>query len=248
VEANNNVGNRNGSEIDLDSLRPGSKVEGRVVKIGKVGAILNVGGYPGLLHISEITGPKAGNLPILREGAEVTVWVSEVDRDKKRMLLTRSRPPERPIASLQPGTIVHGKVVRLTKFGAFVDIGSEKDGLVHVSELAHTRVGDPSEVLAVGDEIDVKVLSIDQEKGQISLSLKATLPEPAHARRHEVEHSRPVLTPMQLAWQEASSESSEQEQSRRDRPPKKRRRERERGMPRGEERDDLFLRTIRYRS
>ncbi|MGQ9552726.1 MAG: S1 RNA-binding domain-containing protein [Anaerolineae bacterium] len=235
---------RDSSHIDLEVLRVGTEVKGHVVKIGKIGAIINVGGYPGLLHISELTSPKARHLPLLHEGDEVTAWVSEVDKEKKRMLLTLVKPPDRPIGSLQVGTIVHGKVVRLTKFGAFVDIGSEKDGLVHVSELAHTRVGDPSEVVAVGDEIDVKVLAIDREKGQISLSLKAVTPEPRRERREpEAVGVQQPLTSMQHAWQEAFDE-----QSRRDRPPKKRRRERERGMPRGEERDDLFLRTIRYRS
>ncbi len=230
-----------GTRIELDTLKPGAEVRGRIVKIGKVGAILNVGGFPALLHISELTGPKARNAPELREGDETTVWVSEVDRDKRRMLVTRFRPPQRPMASLQVGAIVHGKVVRLTKFGAFIDIGAEKDGLAHVSELAHTRVADPSDVLSVGDEVDVKILSIDSEKGQISLSLKAVEPEPAVVAR-QAEGSAPP-SPMQHAWQEALEESS-----RRTRPPKKHRRERERGMPRGEERDDLFLRTIRYRS
>jgi len=243
VDAQTTVGSREGVQVDMEALRVGAEVKGRVVKIGKIGAILNVGGYPGLLHVSELTGPRARHLPPLREGDEVTAWVGEVDRDKKRMLLTLARPPDRPMGSLQIGTLVHGKVVRLTKFGAFIDIGSEKDGLIHVSELAHTRVGDPSDVVAVGDEIDVKVLAIDREKGQISLSLKAVTPEPRNQRREpESAGDQQPLTSMQHAWQEAFDE-----QSRRDRPPKKLRQERERGMPRGEERDDLFLRTIRYR-
>ena len=216
-----------------------------MVKVGKVGAILNIGGYPALLHISELTSPRARGLPPVQEGDEITAWVSEVDSEKRRLLLTLSKPPSNPMAILNPGMNVHGKVVRLTKFGAFVDVGAEKDGLIHVSELAHTRVGDPSEVLTVGEEVDVKVLAVDREKGQISLSLKAVTPEPLREfRREQQESSGPVpLSSMQAAWQEAVDP-----QTRRDRPPKKLRRERERGMPRGEERDDLFLRTIRYRS
>jgi len=229
----------NGQEqphISIDTLESGDEIQGRVVKLGKIGAIFDVGGYPGLLHISELRGPGA---PQLTEGQVVTLWVTSVDRDRKRLLLTRQKPPEHPIASLQEGTILKGKVVRLTKFGAFVDIGAEKDGLIHISELSSSRISSPSEVVAVGDEVEVKVLSKDLEKGQISLSLKAAAPEPAEP---EAETDTPVLTPMQYAWQMAC-----ENQERRSRRSKKRRKERERGMPKGEERDDLFMRTLRYR-
>ncbi len=234
------------SPIDLGALKPGSEVSGRIVKISKIGAIINIGGYPGLLHISELTGPRAGRGPSPQEGDEVQVWVSDVDRERKRLLVTRVRPPNNPISSLKVGATVTGKVVRLTKFGAFVDIGAEKDGLVHVSELAHTRVADPSDVVSVGDQIQVRVLSVDQEKGQVSLSLKATTPEPVTQYQSERGGERPPLTQMEAAWKEAFGDDDDQ--TRRNRPPKRKRRQRERGMPKGEERDDLFLRTLRYRS
>ena len=235
--------NHDVSPVDLQTVQPGEEVTGRVVKISKIGAILNVGGYPALLHISEITGPRAARGPRLQEGDEVRVWVSEVDRERKRLLVTRNKPPTNPIASLQVGALVTGKIVRLTKFGAFVDIGAEKDGLIHISELAHTRVEDPSEVVQVGEEVQIKVLAVDQEKGQVSLSLKAATPEPV-MRFQSAREDRPVLTPMEAAWKEAFSE---EDGGRRNRPPKRKRRQRERGMPKGEERDDLFLRTLRYR-
>lgn len=229
--------------IDLERLQPGDEVTGRIVKISKIGAILNVGGYPALLHISEITGPRAARGPRLQEGDEVTVWLSQVDRERKRLLVTRTKPPTNPIASLQPGSMVTGKIVRLTKFGAFVDIGAEKDGLIHISELAHTRVEDPADVVQVGEEVEVKILAVDQEKGQISLSLKAATPEPV-TRFQSARDDRPLLTPMEAAWKEAFGDD---DGGRRSRPPKRKRRQRERGMPKGEERDDLFLRTLRYR-
>lgn len=230
--------------LDLSSLQPGQEVTGRVVKISKIGAIINVGGYPALLHISEVLGARAGRGPRLQEGDEATVWISDVDRERKRLLVTRNRPPANPISSLTVGGTVSGKIVRLTKFGAFVDIGAEKDGLIHISELAHNRVEDPADVVQVGETVELKVLSIDVEKGQVSLSLKATTPEPV-TRFQSNREERPVMTPMEAAWKEAFSDS---DPSRRSRPPKRKRRQRERGMPKGEERDDLFLRTLRYRS
>ena len=239
MEEQHSAGNHPSNPVDIATFKPGAEVKGRVVKIGKAGAVLNVCGYPGFLHVSELARRRPGDAPI-REGDELTTWVSEVDTAKKRLLLTLKRPPSNPIASLQPGDIVSGKVVRLAKFGAFVDIGAEKDGLIHVSELAHVRIQDPSEVVSVGDEVRVKVLSVDKEKGQISLSLKATTPQPT-PQRQSSNGPQQLPTLMQLAWEEAFAEKR-----RRDRQPKKHRRERERGMPRGEERDDLFLRTLRY--
>jgi len=236
--------NHDVAPVDLATLQPGDEVTGRVVKISKIGAIINVGGYPALLHISEVNGPRAGRGPRLQEGDETTVWVSDIDRERKRLLVTRTKPPVNPIASLHVGQTVKGKIVRLTKFGAFVDIGAEKDGLIHISELAHTRVEDPAEVVQVGEEVEVKVLAVDQEKGQVSLSLKATTPEPV-TRFQSSREDKPVLTPMEAAWKEAFSDD---DPSRRSRPPKRKRRQREHGMPKGEERDDLFLRTLRYRS
>ncbi len=232
------------SPVDLATLQPGEEVTGRVVKISKIGAIINVGGYPALLHVSEVVGPRAARGPRLQEGDEATVWICDIDRERKRLLVTRNKPPSNPIASLKVGATVSGKIVRLTKFGAFVDIGAEKDGLIHISELAHTRVEEPAEVVQVGEQVEVKVLAVDQEKGQVSLSLKATTPEPV-TRFQSSREDKPVLTPMEAAWKEAFSDD---DPSRRSRPPKRKRRQRERGMPKGEEREDLLLRTLRYRS
>jgi predicted RNA-binding protein with RPS1 domain len=79
---------------------------------------------------------------------------------------------------IQPDMALHGKVVRLESFGAFVDIGAERPGLVHVSELSHNYVRVPSEVVKVGDEVEVKVLEVDKRKKQIKLSMKALQDEP----------------------------------------------------------------------
>ena len=126
--------------------------------------------------------------------------------------------------------MVTGKIVRLTKFGAFVDIGAEKDGLIHISELAHTRVEDPSEVVQVGEEVQIKVLAVDQEKGQVSLSLKAATPEPV-MRFQSAREDRPVLT---LWRQPEGSLLRRMADDATVRPSASR--QRERGMPKGEER------------
>ena len=118
-------------------------------------------------------------------GEEMTLKIIEVDRAKKRIVASRkavlmAEEAEKKKAiwqNLEVGTIVKGTVRRLADFGAFVDIGGV-DGLVHVTDLSWGRVRHPSDVVSVGDEIDVKIMNVDQERERISLSLKQTKPRP----------------------------------------------------------------------
>src|SRR5690606_32788076 len=115
------------------------------------------------------------------KGKELTFKIIEIDPEKNKLILSRKAVLEEELRqqkletlhSLEPGQIVEGKVQRITDFGAFVDIGGV-DGLVHVSQLAWNRVEHPSDVLSEGDQIQVKVLSVNPETERISLSLKET--------------------------------------------------------------------------
>lgn len=119
------------------------------------------------------------------KGKKLSVKIVELDEEKGRVILShRAVTEEEAVAKkqeildrLKPGEIIEGKVQRLTDFGAFVDIGGV-DGLVHVSQLSHNRVDNPSEVLSEGDTVKVKVLSVDRDNDRISLSIKETLPGP----------------------------------------------------------------------
>lgn len=119
------------------------------------------------------------------KGRTLTVKVVELDREKNRVVLShRAVVEEEEVAkkkaalqSIQVGQVLEGTVVRMTNFGVFVNIG-EVDGLVHISQLAHTRVDHPSDVVKEGDVVKVKVLAIDEESGRVSLSVKAALPAP----------------------------------------------------------------------
>jgi len=118
-------------------------------------------------------------------GQEFEAKIKEVVPAENRFILSRREVVEEKAAAarkevfskLEEGSIVKGKVARLTSFGAFVDLGGV-DGLVHVTELSHERNVSPKSVVSVGEEIEVKVLSIDEEAGRVSLSLKATTPGP----------------------------------------------------------------------
>ncbi|MBE5100882.1 30S ribosomal protein S1 [Priestia aryabhattai] len=115
----------------------------------------------------------------------LTVKVVELDKEKNRVILSHRavveeelvQQKENVLESLKEGQVLEGTVQRLTDFGAFVDVGGV-DGLVHISQLSHTRVEKPSDVVAVGDTVKVKVLSVDKSTGRVSLSIKDTLEGP----------------------------------------------------------------------
>jgi small subunit ribosomal protein S1 len=131
-------------------------------------------------------------------GDEVAVWVTSVDSKRQRIGLTMIEPPALPWAEVKKGHTYQGKVTRLERFGAFVDIGAERDGLVHVSELASGYVRDPSEVVSIGEQVDVTVVDVNMRKRQIQLSMKeANQPEP------ETDIIEPEQTLMELAFHEA---------------------------------------------
>lgn len=119
------------------------------------------------------------------KGRTLTVKVIELDREKNRVVLSHravieeeeSSKKKAALQSLQVGQVLEGTVVRMANFGVFVNIG-DIDGLVHISQLAHTRVDHPSDVVKEGDVVKVKVLAIDEESGRVSLSMKAALPAP----------------------------------------------------------------------
>jgi len=155
-------------------------LKGKVLKTSTAGAILDIGvEQPALLHVSQIITPADQPLKrvsdILQEGQEVEVWVRNVRSD--RIEVTMKEPFEVEWRDLEKDKVVKGKVVELEKFGAYVDIGAEKPGLVHISELTHGYVKSASDVVKVGDEVEVKILDFDRRKRQIKLSMRALEPE-----------------------------------------------------------------------
>lgn len=186
----------------LASLEVGAAVEGVVRKIMDFGAFVDIGGVDGLLHVSQLSWERVKHpSEILEEGQKIQVRIDKLDEQTGKISLSyrslQDHPWENIDARFPPGALVHGTVTRIAEFGAFVRIATGVEGLVHVSELAHHRVQNVSNVVQEGQEIDVKVLSVDAEQQRISLSLKAAqaAPEPAansqSATENEVEEPRP---------------------------------------------------------
>lgn len=155
---------------------------GTVVKIGLAGAILDIGvGRPAVMHISQIVS-ETTDQPIkrvddvLKVGQQVDVWVKKTKDN--RVELTMIKPLDLEWRDIKKGMTVKGQVVRLEKFGAFIEIGAERPGLIHISEMAHGYVRQPSDVVNEGDEVEAQVIDVNRKKKQIKLSLKALQPEP----------------------------------------------------------------------
>ncbi len=159
-------------------------IEGKVIEAVKGGLSVAVFGVRGFIPASQADVRFVEDLSIF-SGQTLSVLPIEVDRDKKRVVLSRRavleeerrRREEEIFARFQPGQTVHGTVRRLADFGAFVDIGGV-DGLVHISDLSWHRVKTASEVVNVGDEVDVVILKLDPQTRKISLSLKAVQRDP----------------------------------------------------------------------
>lgn len=189
----------------LEDLKPKMELTGTVKKIELFGAFVDVGvGRDGLVHISALKPERVNNVAdVVKEGDTVTVWVKKVDAEQGRLDLTMLKPLGIEWGELKRGQRFTGKVVKLEKFGAFVDIGAERPGLVHISEVAAYRVEDIKEALKDNQEVLVQVLGVDPRKKQIKLSIKAVeLAEMSEAEEEE-ESPEANLTVMQVAFKRA---------------------------------------------
>ncbi len=184
---------RSGRPRRFKDVQAGMQLEGKVTSIALYGVFVDVGvGRDGLVHISEMSETRVESpTDVVQIGDPVTVWVKSVDLDARRISLTmrdpkRSKPPRerRPrkpevdrekLAQLKPGQSVEGTVSSLSPFGAFVDIGVGKDGLVHISELSEGRIEKPEEAVQVGERYTFRVLEVDPDGKRISLSLRRAL-------------------------------------------------------------------------
>jgi len=185
----------------LAALEIGTAVEGVVRKITDFGAFVDLGGLDGLLHISQLSWERVKHpSEVLQEGQKIQVRVDKIDEQSGKIGLSYRSLQEHPWTDIDTrfptGSIVHGAITRIAEFGAFVRVATGVEGLIHVSELAHHRVNHVSNVVSEGQEVDVKVLSIDVEQQRMSLSLKAAqaAPEPTAANEttgETVEEVRP---------------------------------------------------------
>jgi small subunit ribosomal protein S1 len=168
----------------LSTLQEGATVKGIVKNITDYGAFVDLGGIDGLLHITDLAWRRVKHpSEVLNVGDEVTAKVLKFDAEKNRVSLGLKQLGEDPWVGISrrypQGTRLFGKVTNLTDYGAFVEVEAGIEGLVHVSEMDWTNKNvHPSKVVQVGDEVEVMILEIDEERRRISLGMKQCMPNP----------------------------------------------------------------------
>jgi len=171
-------------EALLSNLQEGAIVKGIVKNITDYGAFVDLGGIDGLLHITDLAWRRVKHpSEVLAVGDEVTAKVLKFDTEKNRVSLGMKQLGDDPWVGLSrrypTGTRLFGKVTNLTDYGAFVEVEQGIEGLVHVSEMDWTNKNvHPSKVVALGDEVEVMILEIDEERRRISLGMKQCMPNP----------------------------------------------------------------------
>ena len=171
------------------NIHVGDVVEGKVERVTNFGAFVSVNGFDCLAHISDLSWAGAKSVTdVLEIGKKYQFKVLKVDEENKKVSIgykqLQPQPWDLVAEKYAEGDIVHGKVVRIVPFGAFVEVENGVDGLVHVSQISHEWLENPTSVLSIGEEIDAKILVLDPANKKMTLSIKALLPEPEVTKVH----------------------------------------------------------------
>jgi len=179
------------------NLSEGDIIEGKVTSLQPYGAFVDIGGVDGLVHISEISYTRIDHPDeVLKMGQALKVQIKSLDHEKKKISLSLKSLMEDPwqegVAALTAGAVHTGKVVRIVTFGAFIELSPGLEGLAHISQMSETkRVNNPREIVNIGDNVDVRILEIDQDARRVSLAI---VDEAAEEERSATESFRQKKT------------------------------------------------------
>jgi small subunit ribosomal protein S1 len=169
-------------EALLAELHPGEIRHGRVTSLAPFGAFVDLGGADGLIHVSELSWARVGHpSEVLQIGDEIDVAVVNVDPETKKIALSLKQAQPDPwsqfVSKVSIGQIVPATITRLTKFGAFARVEGGVEGLIHISELADRHIANPSQVVSEGENVQVKITSVDVARRRLGLSIRQALDE-----------------------------------------------------------------------
>lgn len=168
------------AEALWSSIEVGKVIDGVVKSVTNFGVFVDIGGVDGLVHVSELTWDRIKNpSEIVKPGDILTVKVLSFDPETKKISLGHKKAEDDPwlkvMSTVKLDDVIKCKIVRLTPFGAFAEIIPGVDGLIHISQIADRKIGKPADVLSVGQEVDAKVIEINEETKKIGLSIRALL-------------------------------------------------------------------------
>lgn len=217
--------------IKPEELGTGTQVNGKVTYLAPYGAIVTISpNVDALLHISQIGRTDFRNIEeVFSLGDSVEAYVLKVD-GANRIALTMDKPPALPWSKIKKGETYPGTVTRIETYGAFIDIGAERPGMVHVSEMADGYVQSPNDVVTVDQEVEVRVIKLNKRNRQIDLSMKS----PEEEMQQILEPEGEVPSAMEIAFRRAQRQAERSTKS-----TKKSSKRRENSQ------DDIISRTIR---
>jgi len=238
------------------TLAVGQEISGVVKRITDFGAFVDIGvGRDGLIHISELSVRRVGKVgDMLKEGQEIEGWIKKLDRERNRINLTMISPETKTIRDLEKDALITGKVTRVLPYGVFVDIGVERDALLHIREMSDGFINKPEDLVAAGDELEARIINISRRRGRVDLSLKGLRYD---ERRYEEKQAQEpevqepvvkdpyaeveVLSPMELAFKKAMEGSDSPIRISAKRQNKRKRREETSSVQ-----DDIVTRTLYF--
>lgn len=213
----------NAENTELADVKRKMQFTGTVVKTALAGAVVDIGvEIPGVIHISQLQKEPVNRVEdVLEVGQSVDVWVRRVEPKRERLELTMIEPLPLEWREIEKGMVIKGNITRIEKFGVFVEMGAERPGLVHISEITHEYIKDPQQEVKVGDEVEAKVLDVNRRKKQIKLSMKALEDKPVFEKKpvskkkakssrpaEPVEQEEAIPTAMEMALREAMEKST----------------------------------------
>ena len=209
IKAANRDVRREAAEAFWAQAEEGQKYTGTVRSLTKYGAFVDIGGVDGMIHISELSWTRIKHpSEIVNVGDTVEVYIKALDKENKKISLGFKKIEDNPWEILKRdypvGSVHTVKIVGLTTFGAFANLIPGIDGLIHISEIAYSHIGNPAEVLKVGQEVDVKILDVDYDKKRVSLSIKALLEPPVEEEKPAEEAAEAVEEAVEAPAEEAA--------------------------------------------
>ena len=158
----------------------GKQYTGVIKSLTSFGAFVDLGGVDGLVHISELSWNRIKHpSEVVKAGDEITVYIKDMNKETGKVSLGYKKEEDSPwvqaTKDLKVGDVIKCKIVRILPFGAFAEVAPYVDGLIHVSQISNERIDKPSDVLAIGDEVETKIVEINDDTKQIGLSMKALM-------------------------------------------------------------------------